>query len=150
MFGRLDNGTQTLHRLRAEMDRVLSDWMPTLSVDPPGWLDRGMGYPSINVWEDSRNLYAEAEMPGVRMEDIEVSVMGNELTLKGHRQPVEASDATVHRRERGCGAFSRVLRLPVDVNAAEVSAQLRDGVLTITLPKAPSALPRKIEVKSQS
>jgi HSP20 family protein len=107
----------------------------------------GRVFPVVNVWEDDRTIYTECELHGMRMEDLEVSVLGDELTIKGERRVDERENATFHCRERRFGAFSRVIRLPVDVNPDEVQAALRDGILTITLPKAETAVPRKINVK---
>jgi len=137
-----------MNRLRGEMDRLLEEWSHEFpSIGRVAGL-HGRGFPSINVWEDEHNLRVEAEVPGMKMEDLEVTVMGNELTIKGHRGNGTAKDVTYHRRERGVGAFSRTLRLLVDVDANKVAASLVDGVLTVTLPKAEAAKPRKIEVRS--
>jgi len=136
-----------VNRLRGEMDRLFDEF----SREFPGFSRvtglHGRGFPSLNVWEDEHNLRVEAEVPGMKMEDLEVTVMGNELTIKGQRGNGEPRDVTYHRRERGVGAFSRTLRLLVDVNADKVEAGLADGVLTVTLPKAEAAKPRKIEVR---
>lgn len=105
--------------------------------------------PSINVWEAGDNFYAEAEVPGLGMNDLEVFVVGNELTIKGRWNAERDDDQRVfHRRERQRGAFTRVLTLPVDLDAEKVNAVLKDGVLTVTLPKAETARTRKIAVKS--
>lgn len=105
--------------------------------------------PSINVWEAGDNFYAEAEVPGLGMDDLEVFVVGNELTIKGRWNAERDDDQRVfHRRERQRGAFTRVLTLPVDLDAEKVDAVLKDGVLTVTLPKAETARTRKIAVKS--
>lgn len=106
------------------------------------------GFPSLNVWEEGDVVYAEAEVPGVKSEDLDLSVVGRELTVKGVRAAPAPQDATYHRRERGVGEFSRTVKLPVDVDAEQVEASLVDGVLKIALPKAASAKPRKINVKS--
>lgn len=106
------------------------------------------GFPSLNVWEEGDVVYAEAEVPGVKAEDLDLSVVGRELTVKGRRAAPAAPDATYHRRERGFGEFSRTVKLPVDVDGDKVEASLVDGVLQISLPKAASAKPRKINVKS--
>lgn len=106
------------------------------------------GYPSLNVWEEGDVVYAEAEVPGVKAEDLDLSVVGRELTVKGNRAAPAPSDAAYHRRERGFGEFSRTVKLPVDVDGEKVEASLVDGVLKIALPKAASAKPRKINVKS--
>jgi len=111
-----------------------------------GWGARA--FPLLNVWEEERSLVVEAEIPGLKLEDIEVLVSGDELTISGERKAETAEGTTVHRRERGVGRFSRVVRLPVEVNADAVEATLREGVLTVRLPKAESVLPRRIAVKS--
>ncbi len=74
--------------------------------------------------------------------------MDNELTIKGERAPDERQEASFHRRERGHGKFERVLTLPVDIDEGKVEARLRDGVLTVTLPKSEAVKPRKIKVKT--
>jgi HSP20 family protein len=134
-----------LQQFRNEMDRLLTGFLGALP-EPP-WAGRGQ--PAMNVWEERDALRAELEVPGVKNADIELSVVGNELSLRVERPDEAARGQTHHRRERPTGAFARVVRLPVEVDAERVEAQLRDGVLTITLPKAESAKPRKIEVASK-
>jgi HSP20 family protein len=92
----------------------------------------------------------ELEVPGVKHDQVEISVAGGELSLAIRRPEVEQPGVTYHRRERPVGAFSRVLRLPADVDAEKVGAELKNGVLLITLPKAESAKPRKINVTAGS
>ncbi len=113
-----------------------------------GWRPRTRAFPAVNAWEDGDRLFIEAEIPGLTMEDIEVQVTGNELTIKGERHPVEGENLTFHRQERGMGSFCRTLTLPTEVNAENVEAVLKDGVLTITLPKADEAKARKIAVRT--
>jgi HSP20 family protein len=135
--------------LRAQVDRQLGGFV---QQNLPGLANRMLGmrpFPAINVWDEGENLVAEAELPGLAEDALEISVIGSELTIKGERKPVAEEGASYHRRERGTGSFTRVLRLPVEVNADRVTATLRDGVLNIQLPKAESAKPRKIEVQSK-
>ena len=141
----------TLHRypvhaadlLRRQVDSLFGGFL-----DEPFFARRVSVFPALNVWEDGERLFAEAEIPGLKMDDIEVSVVGKQLTIKGVR-PTETGDkATYHRRERGNGEFSRTVTLPVEIDAAKVEATLKGGVLTITLPKAETAKPRKITVRS--
>lgn len=142
------NAPQRLLRLREEMDQLLNETFENRSVGGPFGRFGRQAFPAFNVWEDDKNLFAEAEIPGQTMDDLELYVVGNELTIKGGRKDVEQEGVTFHRRERGVGPFSRVLRLPVEVDAEKVAATLQDGVLTVTLPKAQAVLPRRIEVKS--
>ena len=110
----------------------------------------GRPYPAVNVWDGGEdNLFAEAEIPGLKNEDLEISIVGSELTIKGQRRDAAEDGKTFHRRERGVGSFARVIRLPVVVDAARVRATLHDGVLSITLPKHDSAKPRKIDVTAK-
>lgn len=104
-------------------------------------------YPALNVWEDESSFHAEAELPGFRLEDVEVTVRGNEISLSGERKPEDKEGLTWHRRERGFGRFHRTLGFPLPVEADKVQASLKNGVLTITLPKAEAARPRKIQVR---
>ena len=133
-------------QLRKEMDRLLSSFAGTAANSPSS--AAGYGQPALNVWENGEALFVELELPGVKSEQLDVAVVGNELSIKVERPELEEEGVTYHRRERSAGSFTRMLRLPVDVDANRVQAELRNGVLTITLPKAEAARPRKIRVTS--
>ena len=114
-------------------------------------------FPAVNASESDEAIVVEAELPGLDAEDVEISIAGDELVLRGSRtrQPEQsagngekAAAVTWHRRERGSGAFERRIELPVPVDAARVEARLIDGVLTVTCPKAPQSQPRKVTVQS--
>jgi HSP20 family protein len=149
MNWRRTNGFHPLHQLGNEVDRLMGGlFAPATEAWPFPRATRA--FPAVNVWEGTDELYAEAELPGLKSDELEISVVGNELTIKGHRRHVEREGAALHRRERGMGEFSRVLQLPVEIDADKVQAVLRDGVLTLTLPKAVVAKPTKIQVTSAS
>ena len=125
-------------------------------ADRLGWMDQlldrylagaGAEVPALNVWEDEDKFIAEAELPGVRNEDIEISVMGGTLTLKGERKIQAPAEGVWHRRERVFGPFTRVVELGRPVDSEGVEASFQHGVLTVTLPKAAAAKPRRIEVR---
>lgn len=146
MLARRWNTWPRFDDLRREMDQLFD------AIAGPGsprmtW--RSGGFPAINVWEDAECLYAEAEVPGVTTDDIEVQVQGDELTIKGKRKALEEDDSVYHRRERGTGEFVRFLTLPVQINASKVDASLSNGVLSLVLPKAASARPKQITVKTK-
>lgn len=106
-------------------------------------------YPPMNLWEDENHLYVEAELPGFDLENLEITVTGeNQLSLQGVRKQPEMEGGTWHRQERGYGNFHRMIELPEHVNSDDVSAEFKHGVLTIRLPKKEEAKPRRIEVKS--
>jgi HSP20 family protein len=133
--------------LRDEMDRLFTEFFGE-SLGRPAWrgFDRDV-YPTLNVWEDSQAFHAEADVPGVRMEDLEVSVKGDELTIRGERRGPEVKDGAWLHLERGEGSFCRVLRLPAEVDEKKIDATLQNGVLRITLLKAEQARPRRIEIR---
>jgi len=141
------NGGFPVDQLRGEVDRLFGDFF-----GPDSALQRSLVparvFPALNVWQDGDNLFAEAELPGVKSEDLDISVVGNELTVKGRRPESNEAGTSFHRRERGAGEFVRVVRLPFEVNAEKVQASLQDGVLRLTLPKADAAKPHKIQVNA--
>jgi HSP20 family protein len=93
-------------------------------------------------------VFVEALIPGLDAKDLELTVMRNTLTLSGERKETEGN-VTWHRNERGSGKFLRTIELPVEVDADRVKAECRNGVLTIIMPKAEAARPRKISVQAQ-
>ena len=107
------------------------------------------GYPLLNAWEDEHSFFVEAELPGLALDDLDISMTDRStITIKGHRKEPTLAGGQWHRRERGFGAFERSLELPGAVDADNVEASFKCGVLTIKLPKAPELRPRKIEVKA--
>jgi HSP20 family protein len=138
-----------LLQLRDEVDRLFSNVLTHPTVTGAARLVAGRGFPAVNVWEDTENLFVEAEVPGLKAADLDITVVGDELTIKGQRPEESQSEAAYHRRERGVGSFTRVVRLSSEVTPDKVQAALNDGVLLLTLPKAEIAKPRKIQVKAQ-
>lgn len=105
--------------------------------------------PSLDVSEESDKVVVRAELPGVKAEDIELSVQGNALMISGEKkQESKQEKENYHHMERNWGRFRRTVPLPSDVDPEKISAECREGVLTITLPKSERAKPRKIEIKA--
>jgi HSP20 family protein len=119
--------------------RVFSDALPESAP---------RALPALNVWEDDAALFVEAELPGLRLEDIEILVQAEELTIKGRREPATTDNERVHRRERFVGEFERSVTLPTPIDAEKVEASLLNGVLHLRLPKAATAVVRRIPVKA--
>ena len=133
-----------LERMRRELDRLSGDFTGSVFRLPSAGV-----FPLVNVTEDPDNYYVRAELPGVKTDELGISVTGDTLTLSGERKlPEENEKASYHRREREAGSFSRVISLPSRLNVDKVKAHAEDGVLTVVLPKAESAKPRQIAVKS--
>jgi len=143
MFVRRTSPIVNLHTLRREMDQLMDNFGLGRVA---GAFMPARAFPALNVWEDGECLYAEAELPGVPQDALEVFVVGNELTIKGSRAPVGEEGASFHRRERTFGEFSRVVTLPAEVNADKVEATLKNGVLFVILPKAEVARAKRIKV----
>ena len=106
-----------------------------------------VAYPALNLWDDGDAFHAEAELPGFTIDDLDLSVAGAELRIRGRRESRSKEGWAIHRRERPSGEFARTITFPAEIDADRVQAALKDGVLSITLPKAPSAKPRKIDVR---
>ncbi len=104
-------------------------------------------FPAVNAWQDDDAFHVEAELSGFTIEDLDIALTDNQLTISGERTFDLPADSAYVRRERPCGKFTRVLRVATDIDADKVAATLKDGVLTVTLPKAPAIKPRKISVK---
>ena len=105
-------------------------------------------FPLVNFSEDEGHVYIEALVPGVDPKDVDLTVLRNTVTISGERKPyVEKEGQIVHRSELGSGKFSRTLELPVDIDPDRISAQCKDGVMLITLPKSEHAKPKKIDIK---
>ena len=112
-------------------------------------LSRGDWIPPVDIFEnDKHEIVIEAEMPGLNKEDIDLRVENNTLTLRGERKrESEVKDDQFHRVERVHGTFLRSFSLPATVDAGRVSADYKDGVLTLVLPMREEAKPRQIQVK---
>lgn len=107
-------------------------------------------HPPVNVWEDEHALHIESELPGYTLENLNITTLGDELTIAGSRQVTTPGNSAYLRRERGAGTnqFTRTLKIGIPFDSEKVQASLKQGVLTITLPKVAAAKPRKIEVKT--
>ena len=137
-FTEMDRLSQAMNRLFADADA------PYRTAPAVAWT------PAIDVTEDADKIVLFADLPGLQEKDIDVQIEKDVLTLKGERKidRAEQRDAEHYRRfERQSGSFVRTFTLPPTVDTERVAAQLKDGVLTLTLPKKPEAQPKKISVK---
>jgi HSP20 family protein len=104
--------------------------------------------PAIDLFEDKDNVFVKAEVPGMKKEDIEVTLHDGVLSISGERKSEQKfENAETYRSERFVGRFQRAVTLPSQVKAESVTAHYQDGILTITLPKAEEAKRKQIEVK---
>ncbi len=134
---------QEMDQLQREMNRLFDANGRGRVFSPPG-------YPAVNIWTNDEGQLITAEMPGVNPDDINIDVTGDALSISGVRQPDQvADDARYHRRERDYGTFSRTIQLPFMVDTGKVDAAFKNGVLTISLPRAEADKPRKIAIKEK-
>jgi HSP20 family protein len=136
-FGRLSN-------LRDELDTLF---------ELPFWSNFGRqtqlfsGWtPALDLYQNNDNVVAVIELPGMRKEDIEISLHDGMLTIAGERRTETQDGEKAERSERYVGKFRRSITLPTRVDANKVSATYKDGILTVTLPKAEEAKPKQIQV----
>lgn len=107
-------------------------------------------FPALNVWNNENDATVTAELPGIDAEDLDITVVGDTMTLRGARKPLEMKEnESMHRRERVQGAFTRNLTLPFRIDNRNVTARMQRGVLTITLPKAEEDKAKKIPIKAE-
>lgn len=136
---------RAVEQLQREMNRLLSEF-PARSAS----VLRSGVFPAVNISEDKENLYVRAELPGMKPEELEISVEGESLTIRGERKLAEAAGKVdYHRREREAGGFRRVIDLSVRIDTEAVSASFRNGVLKIVLPKAKEVAPKQISIKTE-
>ena len=102
--------------------------------------------PPVDLYETTDRYVLIAELPGLTRDDIEIQVQDGTVTLQGRRRSPPVPCERYHRVERGHGAFRRRFSVPVPIDTQGVSADLKEGVLTVTLPKSADAMPRRIEV----
>jgi len=134
---------EELEKMRRQMDRLYEGFRG----DP--WREPSAGvFPLTNVTEDKDSFYLRAELPGVKADDLEISVTNNSISISGERKISENENVKYHRREREAGKFSRMISLPTAIDTSKVEARSSDGILTVTIPKAETAKPRQITIKA--
>jgi HSP20 family protein len=143
-WGDSNRDVEQFRGLKTQVDSLFEDWF--------GRSIGGVLAPRVDVVEDEKAVAISAELPGVKEHEIEVSLLGDELTIKGekrseHEEKKDEQGRVVHRAERSYGAFQRTITIPYKVEADQVSANFKDGVLTITLPKPADAVAQKQERK---
>lgn len=138
-FGELDE-------MRRGMERLFDNLVESTGLRMAGV------YPALNLTEDADSVYVRAELPGVKPDDLAITMENNTLTIAGERaMPVEDDDrVSYHRREREWGKFRRSLTFPVPVDPDHIEARYRDGILTVQLAKAPNARPKQIAVRAET
>lgn len=111
-------------------------------------VDASTSFPAFNIWSDEDGAVLTSEIPGVGIENLDITVSGKEIAITGARKETAAENARFTRHERPSGQFSRSFQLPFQIDSGRVAAKLTNGVLRIDLPRAETDKPRKIAVAS--
>lgn len=131
--------------LREAMDRLFDD-----AFTRPISLSGGSALPAIDLYQNANEVVVKASLPGLKAEDVQISVTADVLTLRGEfKQDNEQKEKTYHIREHRYGSFERSLALPTDVQTDKAQANFENGILTITLPKAEAVKPKTISIKAR-
>ena len=139
---RYSSSWREMERLRRELNSLVAGLEPLEGAATPG-------YPAINVWTSDNGAVVTAELPGVDADGIDISVVGDTLTLSGDRSPDEVDEGgAYHRRERRHGRFTRAVKLPFPAQPDGVEAIFDKGVLSVSLPRLEADKPRKITVRA--
>ncbi|MFW6334005.1 MAG: Hsp20/alpha crystallin family protein [Desulfosalsimonas sp.] len=133
---------EELDRMRRYLDQLMGQTETGFRIPRAGV------FPLINLTETKEAYILRAELPGVKTGDLDIQAAGRNITISGQRKIEPDPNATYHRREREAGSFSRALTLPGDIDRDGIDASLKDGVLTVKVPKAEKAKARQIEIKS--
>jgi HSP20 family protein len=129
--------------IQREVGRFLETFEPLQSLRLPH------AFPAINLYDANDRYVLTAELPGMAAEDLDLSITGETLTLRGERRrPEGVSDESYRRQERQFGRWSRTVTLPERVDGTDITAQIGHGILTVTVPKAEEAKPHPITVTS--
>ena len=131
--------------LREAMDRLFDD-----AFTRPFGLDGVSGMPAIDLYQDNDQVVVKAALPGLKPEEVQITLADNVLTLRGEfKQENEKKDTTYHIREQHYEQFERSVLLPTDVQSDRVKADFENGVLTISMPKAEAVKPKMITIKAK-
>lgn len=125
---------------------TLSDSLNIFNRFMGGDADTSASFPAFNIWSNADGAILTSEIPGVKMEDLKITVSGKEISIAGSRKECEADSSRFLRHERPVGQFSRTFKLPYQIDSAKVEAKLANGVLRIDLPRAENDKPRKIAI----
>lgn len=132
-----------MDRLRRQMEKLMA-----FRDEDPGWRLPAGVFPMINLTEDRNNYYVRAELPGVKAEDLDIQADGKSVSVSGERKiDTEGNGVKYHRKERESGKFSRMIGLPGDIEPDRVEASLKNGMLTLVVPKSEALKPRQIQIK---
>jgi len=132
--------------LREAMDHLFDEAFTRPLIRMNG----GWSSPSIDLYQTDNDVVVKASLPGIKPDEVQISVVGDVLTIKGEvKQQDEVKEKTYHMREQRWGSFERSVALPSSVSADKAKAEFENGILTITMPKEEEARPKTITIRSK-
>lgn len=141
----LDSFPSDMFSLQKEMNRMFDSFFR--GVDEPSLLN-GTWIPAVDVSEEQEVYVVKVELPGVSKDDVKITLESNILTIRGEKKAEsEVKEKNYHRAERSYGSFQRSFTLPSTVKNDKIDAVYKDGILTVSLPKAEESKPKQIEVR---
>lgn len=150
---RWDREDHPLGRLKSEMDGVFQRFFEEPFFAGPLWSRSRNFTPALNIEEKSNEYVIEAEIPGMRSEEVEIELNGNVLTIKGEKKEetkTESEERNMHLVERSYGQFQRSLTLPDNVDVDNITAENENGILYIHVPKSEDTKPRRIDIHDRN
>jgi len=148
-FGEASRDFALLDEFRRRLDRVWEDMDPSWPASSSNArAHSSSAWPRVNVYDGGSNLVVKADVPGLSEKDVHVTLNESGLAISGQRKVAPPEGYSAHRQERSSFSFSRSLTLPCKVNPEQTQASVKNGVLTVTLAKAPEAQPRQIAVQA--
>lgn len=152
-FTPFDRTLALMDEWRRRMDRAFGDFeapFPPAGTFEDPWSLSEATWPRVNLYDTGASLLLTAEVPGLTTKDVQIHLENDVLTVSGERKVQVPEGYKAHRRERGAASFTRAFNLPVKVDSEKVTATLKDGVLSLDMPKAPAAQPRQISIRTAS
>jgi HSP20 family protein len=148
-FGDASRDFALLDEFRRRLDRVWEDMDPSWTASPSNVRTHSSSaWPRVNLYDEGSNLVLKADVPGLSEKDVHVTLNESGVSISGERKVTPPEGYSAHRQERSSFSFSRSLTLPCKVNPEKTQASVKNGVLTVTLAKAPEAQPRQIAVQA--
>lgn len=144
-LGEIERMFNAMDRLHNKMNRLYSDYGRTPAFSSTWGMPQSG--PSTNLFDCGDHLEMQVEVPGIAREDLSIRVQGNYLEIRGSRKAAAPEGYTAQRVERGATEFTRSFTLSSEVDTGKVEAQLANGILRLTLPKAETAKPKRISIK---
>jgi HSP20 family protein len=141
MMARFSDPFEALLNMQRALDRSkLSDWLGHTTTSHGS-------YPPVNVFQQGDDLVVTAEIPGVKKEDLDISIKRNQLRISGKKEVDYGENLSIHRQERTAGSFDRTFNLPQEIESNDVKAELKDGVLSLFLPRAEKDRAKSISIE---